>query len=112
MDAHGPYSFVGAWAVAFIAVAVLALILRWAFSRGGSLIAPPPRPGTPDDYGLLVPISEAGPPAAAERVRQILQADGIRVTIARTNAGPFVMVFPADVARARAVLEDHGQSSA
>ena len=111
MDGSGPYSFVGAWAVAFVVVAVLALILRWAFSRGGSLIAPPARRGTPADYGLLVPVSEPGA-GTAERVREILQADGIRVTIARTNAGPFAMVFPADVARARAVLEEHGQSSA
>src|SRR3954454_18028294 len=62
----GSYSFVYGPVVAFAMVGLLVLLLRWAFSRGSSLVAAPPRPGAPDDYGLLVPVASPASFAEAE----------------------------------------------
>src|SRR6476646_10363628 len=59
-----PYSFLFGPFVALLVVVGLALLLRWAFSSGGSLVARPVRPGTTDEYGLLVAI--ATPPTAED----------------------------------------------
>ena len=60
----GAISYAFAPLVAFLVVGVLALVLRWAFRRGGSLVPPPAQPGRPDEYGLLVSI--AAPQTATE----------------------------------------------
>jgi hypothetical protein len=100
----GSYSFVYGPVVAFAVVGLLALLLRWTFRRGGSLVAPRPRVGDPDDYGLLVPV--AAPPsfAEAELIRARLEGVGIRATLAPTTQGPRVMVFPDEARTARALL--------
>ena len=41
----------------FFAVGILALILRWAFARGKSLIEQTPKVGREDEYGALVVIA-------------------------------------------------------
>jgi hypothetical protein len=90
--------------VAFSAVGLLILLLRWAFSRGHSLIAAPARPGTADSYGLLVAV--ASPPSfiEGEIMRRSLEDSGIKTNLASTLDGPRLMVFPRDEERARAVL--------
>ena len=40
----------------FAVVAFLALILRWAFSNGKSLVERPGRRGKADEYGLFVSV--------------------------------------------------------
>ena len=89
---------------AFAAIGVLTLLLRWAFGRGGSLVAAPARPGTPFDYGLLVPVGAPRTEAEGEAWRQALEDHGLRATIANTVSGLRLMVFAADEDRARAIL--------
>ena len=100
----GSFSYAFGPLVAVAVISVLVVILRWAFARGGSVVAAPARPGTPLDYGLLVPVAE--PPSrdeAARMVTQLRQA-GIHAGVADTTEGMRVMVWPADAVRAEAVL--------
>jgi hypothetical protein len=90
--------------VAFGAVGVLALILRWAYRRGGSLVMRPVRRGLPTDYGLLVPVAAPRSVADGEALHQRLTEAGVRATVAETEDGPRVLVFPDDEDRARALL--------
>lgn len=89
---------------AFAAIGVLTLLLRWAFGRGGSLVATPPRAGTPFDYGLLVPVGAPRTEAEGETWRQALAEHDLRATVAHTVSGLRLMVFAADEDRARAIL--------
>lgn len=90
--------------IALAAVGVLVLLLRWAFASGTSVVAKKAQPGRVDEYGLLV--SVAAPPnyIEAEMVRRALEDAGIKATLAQTLAGPRLMVFPEDEARARDVV--------
>lgn len=97
-------SYVFAPLVAFAAVGVLALLLRWAFGHGTSVVAIPVRPGRPDDYGLLVPVAAPADDAAGEALRRRLSEHGVRVTLARTRDGTRVLVFPDDADLARRLL--------
>lgn len=100
----GAYSYAFAPLVAFLAIGVLALVLRWASRRGGSLVPPPAHPGRPDEYGLLVSIAEPHTATEAEEAMERLELAGVRVTLASTSAGPRLMVFADDAARARRLL--------
>ncbi len=85
-------------------VAVLALLLRWAYGRGGSLVERKPRVGRSSDYGLLVPVSAPGSVIEAELQRRRLEDSGIRATLVTTADGPRIMVFPEHERIARALL--------
>jgi hypothetical protein len=100
----GSYSFLFGPLVAFAVVGLLTLVLRWAFSRGHSLVAGPPRVGAPDDYGLLVSVAEPGTFVEAELIAARLRDAGLRATLAPTSEGPRVMVFERDRARALNLL--------
>jgi hypothetical protein len=91
--------------IAFAVVGVLVLLLRWTFASGKSVVSKTPQPGRVDEYGLLV--SVAAPPnyIEAEIVRRALEDAGIKATLTQTLAGPRLMVFPEDEARARAVVD-------
>jgi hypothetical protein len=91
--------------VALLAVGVLILLLRWAFGHGHSLVERRSRPGSPQEYGLLVQV--AAPPTfvEAEMIRRRLVDAGVRATLAPTTQGPAVMVFPDDEPVARKVLD-------
>ena len=104
MPSWGSYSFLFGPLVAFAVVGLLALVLRWTFSRGHSLVARPARPGRPDDYGLLVSVAEPGTFVEAEMIAAKLRAAGLRATLAPTQDGPHVMVFEQDRARALTLL--------
>lgn len=80
------------------------LVLRWAFSRGGSVVAKPAQMGNPDQYGLLVPVAAPSNYIDGEILRKSLEDNGIRANLAQTNDGPRVMVFPADESKAREIL--------
>jgi hypothetical protein len=97
-----PYAF--GPLVAFAVVGLLALVLRWAYRRGGSLVPPPPAQGRPDEYGLLVSIAAPQTATDAEAAIERLEEAGVRVTLAATSAGPRLMVFVDDEARARRLL--------
>jgi hypothetical protein len=100
----GGYHYLFGPLVALGLVGVFALLLRWAFGRGRSLVAGPPRPGPPDDYGLLVPVAEPATFVEAELLCRRLVDAGVRATLAPTTAGPRVLVFPSEEKVARALL--------
>ena len=104
MPAWNSFSFAFGPLVAVVLVGLFAVILRWAFSRGSSVVAAAPRPGPSDEYGLLVPIASPSTYIEGEVVRRRLEDSGVRATLATTLDGPRVMVWPQDATRARAVL--------
>ena len=96
--AFGPF-------VALIAVGILIVLLRWAFSsKKTSVVAAAAKPGSEGEYGMLVPIASPATFIDGEMVRRRLEDAGIRANLASTLDGPRVMVWPADEERARAVL--------
>ena len=98
------YSYIGGPLVALGVVGILVLLLRWTFSRGGSLVEKPVRPGTEKDYGLLVAIASPGTHIEGEMLRRTLEDAGVRATLAQTTEGPRLMVFRRDEVRARQLL--------
>lgn len=95
------YSYAIGPLVAFLFLGLLILLLRWAFRRGVSVVAAPPRQGTSDDYGLLVPVATPPSYVEGEMIRRTLEDAGIKATLAQTLDGPRVMVWPGDEVRAR-----------
>jgi hypothetical protein len=112
MSGWGSYSFAYGPLVAFGVLGVLALVLRWSAKPGGSLIERRVRPSTPDDYGMLIAVAMPRTYADGEMQRLALADQGIRATLATTNDGPRVMVFPDDEARARQILRPAGPGRA
>ncbi|MSO26489.1 MAG: hypothetical protein EXQ60_00270 [Candidatus Nanopelagicales bacterium] len=104
MPAWNAYSFAFGPLFALLGVAVLALILRWAFSRGNSVVAAPARSGAPSEYGMLVVLATPSTYLEGELWRRGLEAAGVRANLAQTNDGPRLMVWPADVENAQKVL--------
>ncbi len=104
MPSWGSFSYAFGPLVALVLVGVFALILRWAFRRGSSVVAAPPRAGSADEYGLLVAVASPPTYIDGEVLRRRLEDSGVRATLATTTDGPRIMVWPADEARARAVL--------
>ena len=104
VPAWGSFSYAYGPIVALGGIAVLALILRWGFSRGGSVVERPARTGTPEEYGLLLPVAVPPTYAEGEILRRRLEAAGVRATLAATSDGPRVMVWPGDESRAKAAL--------
>ncbi|MBU6147836.1 MAG: hypothetical protein KGP10_06660 [Actinomycetales bacterium] len=104
MAAWGSYSYSFGPFIAVLGIGLLALLLRWTFRRGGSLIARPVAPGSPDQYGMLDIVAAPQTRAQAERVRARLAAAGIRTTLAGTVDGPRVFVWSGDADRARRIL--------
>ncbi len=99
-------SYVWGPLVAFAAIGVLVLVLRWANRPGVSLLPKPPRRGPPDEYGALVAVATPATEAEAARLVGRLVGEGIRATSARTMSGFRVYVWPRDESRATDVL--HG----
>ncbi len=91
--------------IALLVVGCLALLLRWTFGRGGSVVTRQARPGPPGDYGLLIPIAIPRSAEEAVALEARLARIGIRVNVAETADGTRLMVFPADFDRAREELE-------
>lgn len=91
--------------LALVGIAIFAVILRWAFNRGGSLIEKPVTPGKPTDYGLLTSVAQPANYIEAEIIRRTLADAGIQATIASTQDGAHIMVWPKDAQRARNVIK-------
>ncbi|MDD2857707.1 MAG: hypothetical protein PHU75_03440 [Candidatus Nanopelagicales bacterium] len=105
MPAWNAFSFVFGPILALVGVGALILVLRWAFSRGSSVVAAAPTPGSSSEYGLLVPVATPSTYIEGEILRRRLEDAGLRANLATTLDGPRVLVWPADVDRARAVLQ-------
>jgi hypothetical protein len=97
----GSYSYAFGPVVAFALLGLLVLLLRWAFRRGGSLVV---AKGREDQYGMLTPVASPPDYASGEMLRRRLEDAGIRANLASTLDGPRVMVWPQDVAKAKAVI--------
>lgn len=88
----------------FLVVAVLALILRWAFSHNNSLIEKDKVIGSEDQYGLLKVAHSPKNHIEGEMLRQKLIAVGIKATLSQTKDGPRILVFEKDLKIAKATL--------
>jgi hypothetical protein len=87
-------------AIAFLALALLVLFLRWAFGTGYGRGAPEP----PAGEGLLTLVATLSRRESALALRAVLSDAGIRSTVrfpAPHRAD--VLVFPEDAARARSL---------
>lgn len=104
MPSWGSFSYAFGPIFAVLLIGLFVVILRWAFRRGSSVVAAPPRPGTTDEYGLLVPVAAPSNYADGEILRRRLEDAGIRANLASTLDGPRVLVWPQDEQRARAFL--------
>jgi hypothetical protein len=98
------WAFLWGPGVALLVVGLLAVLLRWAFSGGSSLVERSAKPGHEDVYGALVPVAWPGSFVEAELLRRTLVEAGIQATMARTVDGPRVLVFPEEARTARALL--------
>ena len=98
------YSYVYGPIIVLVTLGLLVLLLRWAFSRGGSVVERRSPRGAPTDYGMLEAVESPATYIEAEVLRRRLDASRIKATVAMTNDGPRVMVFPQDAKAARAVL--------
>ena len=89
----------------FFAVGVLALILKWAFARGKSVIERTPKIGGEDEYGSLVVVASPNNHIEGEILRLKLVDAKIKATLTQTKDGPRVFVFASDEKIARAILK-------
>jgi len=88
----------------FAVMLVLSALLKWAFARGNSVVAQPPRVGDDEEYGLLKVVARPGNHIEGEMLRQKLLENGIKATLTQTKRGPRVMVFEQEVKAAEAIL--------
>jgi len=98
------FSYIFGPIVALMGIGAMVLVLRWAYSRGSSVVASPGRSGPSDSYGLLVCVASPDNYAEGEIIRRTLEDGGIKANLAHTTDGPKVMVWPADERRAANVL--------
>jgi hypothetical protein len=90
----------------FFAVGILALILKWAFARGKSVIERTPKIGGEDEYGWLVVVASPNNHIEGEILRLKLVDAKIKATLTQTKDGPRVFVFASDEKIARAILKN------
>ncbi len=105
MSSWGSYSFLYGPALAVLALAALAFVARWASRSGGSLIEEPSKPGTAEEYGLMIPVASPVSDRSSREVAATLRAAGVGCAEVHTTEGRRIMVWPDDVARARSVLD-------
>ena len=91
----------------FLVVAVLAIILKWAFSNNKSLIERPKKIGSDDEYGLLKVAHSPKNHIEGEMLRQKLLSVGIKATLSQTKTGPKILVFEKDLKIAKATIESN-----
>lgn len=106
MPISNSFSYAFGPIVALIGVGAMVLVLRWAYARGTSLVAAPPKSGSPDEYGLLVCVDSPSDYIQGEITRRKLEDSGIRANLAQTLDGPKIMVWPNDVDQAKRVLRE------
>jgi len=104
MPAWNSFSYVFGPLMAAALLVFFVFFLRWAFRRGSSVVAAPAKPGRTDEYGVLTPIASPGTYVEGEILRRRLEDAGIRCTLAQTLEGPRILVWPADVDRAKSLL--------
>ena len=88
----------------FAVVAVMIVILKWAFSSNKSIIEKNKKLGTADQYGLLKVDNSPKNHIEGEMLRQKLLEVGIKATLTQTVEGPKLLVFERDLKIAKATL--------
>ena len=88
----------------FLVVAVMIVILKWAFSSNKSVIEREKRIGNEDEYGLLRVAHSPKNHIEGEMLRQKLLSVGIKATLSQTKNGPRILVFEKDLKIAKATL--------
>lgn len=88
----------------FLVVAVMALILKWAFSNNKSVVERAKKIGNDDEYGLLKVAASPKNHIEGEMLRQKLLSVGIKATLSQTKTGPKILVFEKDLKIAKATL--------
>ena len=88
----------------FFVLGILIILLRWAFSRGKSVVERPSKVGNDDEYGLLEVVASPGNHIEGEMLKRKLQEHGIKATLTQTKQGPRIMVFRNEVKAAQAIL--------
>lgn len=88
----------------FFVLGVLIIILRWAFSRGHSVVERPLKVGNENEYGMLEVVAAPTNFIEGEMLKRKLQEHGIKATLTQTKQGPRILVFPDEVKVATAVL--------
>ena len=89
----------------FAVLGVLIILLRWAFSRGNSLIEKPKSIEDEGEYGLLRVVATPANHIEGEILRRKLIEHGIKATLTQTKSGPRLFVFPEEVKVAEAILK-------
>ena len=89
----------------FAVLGFLIVMLRWAFSRGSSVVEKPLFQGNENEYGLLEVVAKPLNHIEGEMLRQKLLAVKIRAMLTQTNDGPRIFVFPEEESAARAHLK-------
>ncbi len=69
------------------------------------MVERPAKSGSPDEYGMLVPIATPSNYIEGEVLRRTLVDAGLRASLAQTNDGPRIMVWPKDVESAKKTLK-------
>ena len=88
----------------FFVLGILIILLRWAFSRGKSVVERPSTKGNEDEYGLLEVVAAPSNHIEGEILKRTLNEHGIKATLTQTKQGPRIMVFPEEVKAAQAIL--------
>ena len=88
----------------FLVVAVMIVILKWAFSGNKSVIEREKSIGNEDEYGLLRVAHSPKNHIEGEMLRQKLLSVGIKATLSQTKNGPKILVFEKDLKIAKATL--------
>lgn len=91
----------------FAVLGVLIILLRWAFSRGSSVIERPKSVGQDSEYGLLQVVAAPSNHIEGELLRRKLSEHGIKATLTQTKSGPRLFVFPEELKAAEAILRSN-----
>jgi hypothetical protein len=96
---------VSAAIIALVVVGVLALLMRWVFKPSRPRSGPPVDAAASADLGMLAVVASKLTRQQALQLRATLQDGGIRSSMSsRSDGGLDVLVFSADVGRARRLL--------
>lgn len=88
----------------FFVLGILIILLRWAFSRGKSVIERPSKVGNDNEYGLLEVVAKPGNHIEGEMLKRKLEEHGIKATLTQTKQGPRILVFRNELKAAQAIL--------
>lgn len=88
----------------FFVLGILIILLRWAFSRGKSVIERPSKVGNDNEYGLLEVVAKPGNHIEGEMLKRKLAEHGIKATLTQTKQGPRILVFRNELKAAQAIL--------